>query len=217
MVTIVPAILEETRENLENKIFQVCAISGVERVQVDFADGQFVPHKTVSIGEFPTLNATFHWEAHLMVKAPANFSDYQKAGFKTVVVHYEAFDDEELIDSAIAEIKKLGLEPALAINPETPVSALKSFSDSINQFLILSIHPGFQGHSFVPESVGRVSELRKLVPNAIIEVDGGIKASNAPLLASAGADLLVVGSALYETEDVTANFEKIQQAIINIK
>lgn len=213
MTLIIPAILEETKQNLENKISQIIELNGVERIQVDFADGVFVPSKTLPIDEFPHLNVNFIWEAHLMVKAPFSFLDYTTAGFKTIVIHYEAFENEQAIYEVIEEIKSLGLTPVLAINPETAISKLTSFSSIVEQYLILSVHPGFQGAIYLPESPARVAELRKQQPNAIIEVDGGIKENNALLLASSGADYLVVGSALYETENLQENFSKLKQIV----
>lgn len=214
MPTIVPAILEETRSGLEDKVFQLTRISGVGRLQVDFGDGDFVPHKTLSVAEIEPLNPAFHWEAHLMVRQPHNFLDYQIAGFQTIVLHYESFLKEELIDEAAGEIKKLGLKPAIAINPETPVSVLRYFGDTIDQFTVLSIHPGFQGHDFLPQSYERVRELKSIMPHATIEVDGGVKAENAAELLNAGADMLVVGSALFiEGSTPAEQFELLHNAI----
>jgi ribulose-phosphate 3-epimerase len=213
MSTIIPAILEQTREGLEDKIFQVTRIPGVETIQVDFADGQFVPSQTFPIAEFDTLNPAFAWEAHLMVKEPGNFLDYQIAGFSRVILHYEAYTKEELLDEAATEITKLGMKPGIAINPETPISVLRYFGDTIKYFVIMSVEPGFQGSAFLDSSVERVAELRKLLPHAIIEVDGGIKANNAQSLILAGADFLIVGSALFETQNPAENYLKIQAAL----
>ena len=94
MSVIVPAILEQTREGFDDKNFIIERIFGVERIQVDFEDGQFVPGQTLSVGKLDILNPAFHYEAHLMVKEPADFIDYQIAGFKTVIIHYEAFSRE---------------------------------------------------------------------------------------------------------------------------
>jgi ribulose-phosphate 3-epimerase len=209
MPTIVPAILEETREGLEDKLFQITRVPGVERVQIDFADGEFVEHKTLGVTEFDSLNPAFHWEAHLMTKPPHNFLDYQIAGFKTIILHYEAFGKEEHLDDTLTEIKKCGLIPALAINPETPVSVLRYFGDTIQHFTVLSVHPGSQGQSFLEETYERVTELRNLIPHAIIEVDGGISQENIGGLIAAGSDLLAVGSALFETEDLNKNYSEL--------
>jgi len=217
MPAIVPAILEETRQGLEDKIFQITRIPEVERIQVDFGDGDFVPHKTLEVGEFDVLNPAFQWEAHLMIREPQNFLDYQIAGFQTIILHYEAFLKEELIDEAVTEIKKLGLIPGLAINPETPVSVLRYFGDTIDHFTLLSIHPGFQGRQFLPQTFDRVRQLKTILSSAIIEVDGGIREENAANLATAGADFLVVGSRLFETKDVSQAYKSLQTSLNEYK
>jgi len=197
MPFIIPSILEQTREGLDDKIFQVTRITGVERVQIDFGDGDFVPHTTLTVNELDPLNPAFQWEAHLMVRAPGNFLDYQIAGFTTIILHYEAFGTEQLLDDAASEIKKLGMKPGVAINPETPVSVLRYFGDTINHFTLLSVHPGAQGNPFLPQTPERVRQLRALLPHVEIEVDGGINQDTLPALKGAGADSYVIGSALY--------------------
>lgn len=199
MAIIVPAILEETRSGLEDKIFQVTRIPGVERIQVDFGDGEFVSHKTLAVADMESLNPAFHWEAHLMVREPSNFLDYQIAGFHTIILHYEAFHKEELIDEAAAAIKQLGMKVAVAVNPETPISVLRYFGDTIEHFTLLSVHPGLQGQEFLPQTTQRINELKTILPNAIIEVDGGIKPELVVEIAEAGATFLAVGSALFDS------------------
>ncbi|MEK7161658.1 MAG: hypothetical protein AAB729_03130, partial [Patescibacteria group bacterium] len=98
MPQIVPAILEKTSEAFAEKLSLICKIPGVERIQVDFGDGVFIENKLLEVGEMDSLNPAFHWEAHLMVKEPNDFLDYQICGFKTLIVHYEAFSSvSELI------------------------------------------------------------------------------------------------------------------------
>jgi ribulose-phosphate 3-epimerase len=214
MSSIIPAILEQTREDFDDENFIIERIPGVERIHVDFADGKFVPHKTVPAAELDILNPAFHYEAHLMVDSPADFMDYQIAGFKSVIIHYEAFAAEEQVDNAASNIIKLGMAPAVAINPETPVSVLRYFGDTIRHFLIMSVHPGSQGNSFLPESIERVRELRAFLPHVTIEVDGGINSGNARLLLDAGADLVVVGSAIIKADYPAASYAEIENSIL---
>lgn len=213
MSSIVPAILEQTIEEFDNKNFIIERISGVERIHIDFTDGKFVSSTSLPAGSLDVLNPAFHYEAHVMASQPTDFIDYQMAGFKTVVVHYEAFTSEEQVDLAATEISKLGMTPAIAINPETPVSVLRYFGDTINHFLVMSVNPGVQGNPFLPESADRVSELRELLPHVTIEVDGGINSSNAHSLITAGADLLVVGSAIVKANDPAASFAEIENSL----
>lgn len=214
MPSIVPAILEQTRESFDDKNFIIERIPAVDRIHVDFTDGQFVESGTVPASKLDVLNPAFHYEAHLMVKNPTDFIDYEIAGFKTVIIHYEAFAKEEDVDNAASAIAQLGMLPGVAINPETPISVLRYFGDTIKHFLIMSVKPGLQGNPFIPESINRVKELRDLVPHATIEVDGGINSSNGHLLINAGADLVVVGSAIVKANDPAAAFSEIENSLL---
>lgn len=199
MAIIVPAILEKTKEDFEVRAESFERIPDVQRVQVDFADGKFVENKTISIEDIDALNPAITWEAHLMVEEPVDFFDYQMVGFNVVVVHFEAFADSSLIVEALAHIRAQGLKAGLAVNPETPVSLMVPYASSVDQFTFLSVHPGKQGQPFLEATYERVRDLRRMVPNAVIEVDGGISVTNAKQLIQAGADLLVVGSAMRES------------------
>lgn len=220
---IIPAILEKTPQCFAEKIAKIQTIKGVKHevqtIQVDFIDGQFLDHETLSIHDFAEigdLSPKYKWEAHLMILNPQNFADYQTAGFSNIIVHYEAFENEEDLEEALDKIQKLGLTPAIAINPETPVTVLRYFTDTIHNFTLLSVHPGKQGNPFIQETYERVKELREIAHDAIIEVDGGVNANNAKALLEAGADNLVVGSALFETENTKKNYQEIESSGITI-
>lgn len=214
MSSIIPAILEQSRESFDDKHFVIERIIGVERIHIDFSDGIFVPNKTISASELDVLNPAFHYEAHLMIQNPTDFVDYNIAGVKTVIVHYEAFAKEEMVDEAALAISKLGITPAVAINPETSISVLRYFGDTISHFLIMGVHPGAQGNPFIDETFDRISELRQMFPHATIEVDGGVNSSNAHALISAGANFLVVGSAIVSSADPATSFAQIESSIL---
>jgi ribulose-phosphate 3-epimerase len=212
---IIPAILEKTPHGFAEKIAKIQTLKGVKTVQVDFCDGKFVNNDTLDIHEFAEIGhlpKKYNWEAHLMVDHPVNFEDYKNAGFTTIIVHYEAFAGEQKLEEALESIAKLDLKPAIAINPETPVSVLRYFTDNIKQFIVMSVHPGKQGNQFSSQAFERVKELRNLAPNATIEVDGGVNAVNAGELMQSGADYLAVGSALFETENIKQNYKNIESA-----
>lgn len=213
---IIPAILEKTPQGFAEKIAKIQTLGkAVKRVQVDFCDGVFVQNSTLAIQEFPMLGPLpkkYDWEAHLMIDHPTNFEHYKDAGFSTIILHYEAFAGEPHLEEALEHVIMLGMKPGIAINPDTPVSVLRYYTDNISQFTVMSVHPGKQGNPFLPEAIDRVRELRELAPNATIEVDGGVSAHNAAALINAGADYLAVGSALFETEDVKQNYQDIESA-----
>jgi ribulose-phosphate 3-epimerase len=212
---IIPAILEKTPQDFAEKIAKIQTLKKVKTIQVDFADGVFVENQTLTIQEFAEIGhlpKKYNWEAHLMVDHPTNFEDYKNAGFSTIIVHYESFAGEHHLEEALEAITKLGLKPAIAINPETNTSVLRYYTDNIMQFTILSVQPGKQGNPFISETFDRIKELRKLAPNATIEVDGGVNAHNVAALVMSGADYLAVGSALFETENIKQNYDDIESA-----
>lgn len=211
MATIVPAILEHTKEDFDSRARSFERLPDALRIQVDFADGQFVPNTTVTVSELEALNPAFTWEAHLMVQEPVDFFDYQMLGFSTLIIHYEAFSSSEQLEASVRQIRSLGLKVGLAFNPETPVAAVAQYVLQVDQFTVLSIHPGKQGQEFLPEAYGRIHELRTLLPNALIEVDGGINLETAKRAMESGADLLAVGSALWD--DPARSFEDLESSL----
>ncbi len=213
MAIILPAILEKTIQAFRDKQFAITRIPGVEKIHVDFADGKFVSNAMLDIAEFEPLNPAFEWEAHLMIQNPGDFLDYQIVGFKKIIVHYEAFAGLDELRKAIEAIAGLGLVPAMAVNPVTVVAKLAECAHFSRQFTLMGVVPGRQGAPFVSETFGRLRELRKLLPNAILEVDGAVKLHNISDLAKAGADLLVVGSGLWESGDPAEQFMKLQATI----
>ena len=186
-------------------------IPGVERIQVDFGDGEFISNKLLSAAEMDALNPAFAWEAHLMVKEPKDFFDYQICGFKTLIVHYEAFSSAADLKQTLAEIKSMGFKTGVAINPGTSVNVLKDIS--ADQYLIMSVVPGKQGQGFLESTYEKIADLKALLPHAIIEVDGGVSPQNAAKLAQNGVDLLCVGSALVKAADVGKAWEILQKEI----
>lgn len=209
MAQIVPAVLEKTKLDFEDKVSKILKLSGVERIQVDFGDGEFVPNKILPVTDIDPLNPAFHWEAHLMIKNPQDFLDYQIAGFKTVIVHYEAYTDEESLRQALDSIKSLGLKNGIALNPDTAVSNLEHFKEGADEYLLMGVVPGYQGQAFVEQTLDRIRELRKLKPHALIEVDGGINISNIKNVSQAGADLIITGSALVKAPNILEAYEKL--------
>jgi ribulose-phosphate 3-epimerase len=211
---IIPAILEKTPADFAHKLAKIKTIGKLQRIQVDFCDELFVTTHTVlveDLGHVPKMDSA-EWEAHIMAIHPKNFAAYKEAGFSTVIVHYESFPEERNLEEALESITKLGMKPGIAISPETTVSVLRYFTDTIHHFTILSVEPGKQGNPFLSATFDRVKTLREMAPNATIEVDGGVNAGNAGALINSGADYLVVGSALFETENIKQNYQAIESA-----
>jgi ribulose-phosphate 3-epimerase len=213
MAQIIPAILEKTKEGFADKLARITKLPGVSRIQVDFGDGIFVPNSMLPISEIEVPSLAFHFEAHLMIQAPKDFFDYQLSGFKTLLIHFEAFSSPEEVRTAIGQIKNAGLNPGICLKYESPISVLESFYPEVEQFQLMGIVPGFQGQPFFENTFERVAELRQKLPNAIIEVDGGVTLQNAKRLVESGADLLIAGSALLKAQDIHFAYEQLLQEI----
>lgn len=211
MAIIVPAILEQTKEDFIARAQNLERVTSATRMQVDFADGKFVPNTTVSVQDLDSLNPAYFWEAHLMVEEPVDFFDYQMLGFGVIIVHFEAFVDTTALERSLAAIRGLGMKTGLALNPETPVSVVIPFDHLVDQYTLLTIHPGFQGQDLLAGSLERVTELKRLVPGCVAEVDGGVSARTIAAAARAGADILVVGSAL--KQNPVRAYEDLQSAL----
>lgn len=209
MSVIIPAILEMSVGGFKDKVFKVERVSGVERIQVDFCDGVFVPTKTIAVVDIEGLNPAFFWEAHVMAASPSHFFDYQLAGFSKIIVHLEAFASDNLLRSALIEIAGLGLIPAVALNPETDARRLLALSDLVREFTIMTVHPGSQGAPFLSECLDKVKFLRKELPGVILEVDGGVSMLTIREVFGSGASLAAAGSALFRDGGLQENFDEL--------
>lgn len=206
---IIPAILEKTLEGFEEKFALIKQLSKIKRLQVDFADGIFVDNSTLTIDQIPKLDSKYTWEAHLMIQQPENLYQYKEKGFSKIVIHYEAFTSEEKLEETLDEIVNLELVPAIAISPETPVSVLRYFADTITDFTVMGIEPGAQGRELIPLTFDRIVELRQLAPDATIQIDGGVRVENAKQIIEAGANDVIAGSVLLTAKDIQQTYKDL--------
>ncbi len=192
-IRLVPAILTEDPKILETMIR--LAETFTDYAQVDVMDGQFVPSRSISWADMEGLPVKLRWEVHLMVQHPEEYlAGFRRAGAQRAIFHYEAGQPPQKV---IAAARTLGLEAGLAVNPETPVSAILSLVDELDSVLFLSVNPGFYGSQFIPEVMAKVAELRRIRPEIEIGVDGGIKEANISQVAKSGVNLIYVGSAVF--------------------
>jgi len=201
---IAPSILSANFAYLAEDI-EMINNSEAEWIHIDIMDGVFVPN--ISFG-FPVLKFVAELsekplDVHLMIVNPEKFVNEVKAlGAHVMNVHYEACPH---IHRVIQQIREAGMEPAVTINPGTPVSLLKDIIRDVYMVLIMSVNPGFGGQKFIEHSVDKVKELRALIKEtgskALIEVDGGVNKETGALLVEAGADVLVAGSAIFSAPD----------------
>lgn len=206
---VVPAILTDDPSALEKMVRQ--AESFTDYVQVDIMDGHFVPSRSVTWEQIAGLSIKLKWEAHLMVAHPEKHGEgFKKAGASKIVFHHEAAASPHEV---IAQIRDLGLDVGLAINPETPVSATAPYINEVDSVLLLTVTPGFYGSKFIPEVMDKVAELRSIRPGIEIGVDGGIKESNISEIASTGVDYICVGSAVFLQPDPAESYRRLQSLV----
>ena len=218
MIQIIPAILATTEvEYLEfiNKI-NSSNLNGIDWIHIDLMDNIFVPNESISSGITAHSLKSFKKEAHVMVK---NFKfwiqELEKVEFDRIIIHYEA-DEEDQIRDGLMFLKGKNIQAGLAINPETPVNSVIPFLKDIDVLLIMGVHPGFQGQKFIPETLKKIKECSRLRSNNNysfkIEVDGGISEENIKQGADIGADIAVIGSALFKYGNLEDGMEKIREA-----
>ena len=209
MSRIVPAILTDDPGVLETLVRQ--AETFADYVQIDIMDGQFVPSCSITWQQLTAVPLGFTWEAHLMVTHPEEYLDaFQKAGAKKIVFHYEATPSPEKI---INLVRSHGLEVGLAINPQTPVSAILPLAGEVDSILFLSVHPGFYGSAFIPEVLDKITEFKKLRPEVMTALDGGVKEANVVEIARTGVSDICVGSAIFKQKDPAAGFRHLQTMV----
>lgn len=206
MVRIAPSILSGNFLNLEPDIRMVN--KNADLIHIDVMDGSFVPN--ISFG-FPVVEAiakavTVPMDVHLMIVNPDKYVErFAKTGAEMISFHLEAADQAGKDPrDIIAQIKSFGVKAGLVINPDIPVERLFPYIDDVDFFLIMSVFAGFSGQKFIPESIDRIKTLKAEMDRRgvvkDIEVDGGVSASNAHILAEAGATILVAGSSVFKAE-----------------
>jgi ribulose-phosphate 3-epimerase len=200
MIHIAPSILAADFSRLGEQVLET-ERAGAQRIHVDVMDGHFVPNLSmgpvVVRGLRPRTRLPL--EVHLMVEEPGRFVDsFLKEGADTLLMHHEVLSDPRPL---IRQIGAKGKKAGLVVNPETPVEAFEPFLKEIDVALCMTVHPGFGGQSFLPESPDRIRRLRSLIdrinPACELEVDGGIDLETAPRALEAGANVLVVGTAVF--------------------
>ena len=204
---ISPSILSADFGNL-GKDLEMLNRSEAEWVHIDIMDGVFVPN--ISFG-FPVLKHVARLsrkplDVHLMIVQPEKFiSEVKALGAHVMNVHYEACPH---LHRVVQQIREAGMQPAVTINPATPVPLLKDIINDVYMVLVMSVNPGFGGQKFIRHSTEKVRELRELITQsgsqALIEVDGGVNLETGRELVDAGADILVAGNAIFAAPDPEA-------------
>jgi ribulose-phosphate 3-epimerase len=201
---VAPSILSADFANLQKDI-QMVNSSKAGLFHLDIMDGMFVPN--ISYG-FPVVKAIKKHakkplDVHLMIMDPDRYLEtFRDAGADWISVHYEACNH---LHRTVQNMKSLGVKAGVALNPHTPVLLLEDIIADLDFVLIMSVNPGFGGQKFIVNALDKVRTLKELIlkknSSALIEVDGGVDLNNAPLLAQAGAEILVAGNTVFGAAD----------------
>lgn len=195
-----PSILSADFAILGEQVKQI-EEAGAQFLHLDMMDGMFVPSISFGMPVIQSLRPVSNmvFDAHMMVVDPERYiKQVREAGADYISVHVEACKD---VKDVLIKIRELGAKPGLAFNPETDVEVLRPYLPYVDEVVLMSVHPGFGGQSFIPESMDKIRSLAAMRAEMglefLIEVDGGIKINNVKEVLMAGADVIVAGSAVF--------------------
>ena len=216
-IKIAPSILSADFSHLHSAL-DICEKGGAEYIHVDVMDNHFVPNLTIGpivVKSIKPLTKIF-MDVHLMVERPEDLiKPFADAGADGITFHVESAENPGLVIDLIRSANK---QIGISLKPQTPFSMIEPFLDQIDLLLIMSVEPGFGGQEYIPGSTKRIEEIHQrlivlgLRNRILMEIDGGIKLTNAKKVANAGADILVAGSAIFQSEnpiETIQNFKEI--------
>jgi len=216
---IAPSILSADFARLGEEVKNVVA-AGADIIHFDVMDNHYVPNLTVGplVCQAIRPHIQVPIDVHLMVKPVDRIiPDFAKAGANIITFHPEASDH---IDRSLQLIRDHGCKAGLVFNPATPLSYLEHVMDKVDMILLMSVNPGFGGQSFIPQTLVKIAQARRLIDESgrdiLLEVDGGIKIDNIAAAAKAGADTFVAGSAIFGQPDYKAVIDAMRAELAGV-
>jgi len=216
MVKIAPSILSANFLKLGEEI-KAAEVAGADMLHIDIMDGHFVPNITIGpfIVESIRKATSLPLDVHLMIEEPDKYlGDFIKAGADYLTVHYEA---SVHLHRTVQWVKESGVKAGVSLNPATPVWSLEHIIPDVDIVILMSVNPGFGGQGFIPQIIDKIKALKNFINgkglSTFIEVDGGVKLDNAKDIASAGADILVMGSAFFSSDDYGTTIKRLRKRL----
>ena len=213
MIKLAPSILSANFANLLSHIKEV-ENAGCEYLHIDVMDGHFVPNITLGPSIVNSLRSDVKmlFDVHLMIEKPDDYiKDFVDSGADLITVHAEACTH---LHRTIQNIKSYGIKAGVALNPATSLENIKYIIEDVDMILIMTVNPGFGGQSFIESMIPKIKELKEFIKSKNlkidIQVDGGVKPENVRKVYEAGANVIVAGSAIFNSEDIKSEVEKFR-------
>lgn len=216
MLSLAPSILTADFGHLSEEIDRI-VMGGADMIHVDVMDGVFVPNMSIGPVIVSALRRStdLPLDVHLMISEPETMIPaFAAAGADSITVHYETCPQ---LHHTVSMIRELGLKAAVVLNPGTPVCVLDSILPYLDMVLLMSVNPGFGGQKFIPTTTRKIAELKKMIADRgldiDIEVDGGVNDATIESVVRAGANIVVVGSAIYDGKDPEGNARRFRDKL----
>lgn len=215
MIKIAPSILAADFANLERDV-KIVEAAGADMLHIDVMDGHFVPNITIGYPVVKSLRKVSNlvFDIHLMIENPESYiREFAKSGADIITVHVEAANH---LHRLVQMIKDEGLKAGVALNPATPVYTLEQIIYDIDMVLVMSVNPGFGGQKFIGSVYDKIAAVKSLIDSkglaVDLEVDGGIGPDNVKMVAECGANIIVAGSAVFNSKDIPGTVKLLKEA-----